>query len=159
VSAKLTCVTEHELTPGLYESLITRSLESQLAAIQNLRTTLGQVDEADQPHVLARHVQTLVERTLRETKDPEKRLALVNGIVEQLQQELDAVAAPTSQLLRVAEPSQPGTTAPEDVRPRTPLSDAALLTNTKGEPNLGAEVRAELDTADEVDLLIAFIKS
>jgi superfamily II DNA or RNA helicase len=158
VSAKLRRVTEHELTPGLYESLITRSMESQLAAIQDLRPTLGQVDEADQPHVLARHVQTLVERTLRETKDPEKRLTLINGIVEHLQQQLDAVVAPTSQLLRVAEPSQPGITAPEDVRPRTPLSDAALLTNTKGEPNLAAEVRAELDTADEVDLLIAFIK-
>jgi superfamily II DNA or RNA helicase len=158
VSAKLRRVTEHELTPGLYESLITRSMESQLAAIQDLRPTLGQVDEADQPHVLARHVQTLVERTLRETKDPEKRLTLINGIVEHLQQQLDAVVAPTSQLLRVAEPSQPGITAPEDVRPRTPLSDAALLTNTKGEPSLGAEVRAELDTADEVDLLIAFIK-
>ncbi len=42
---------------------------------------------------------------------------------------------------------------------REPLSsEAALLTNTKGEPSLGAEVRAELDTADEVDLLIAFVK-
>ncbi len=43
-------------------------------------------------------------------------------------------------------------------RPATPLSDAALLTNTKGEPNLGAEVKAELETADEVDLLCAFVK-
>jgi HKD family nuclease len=119
---------------------------------------LHQIDEADQPHVLARHVQALVERALRESKDPERRLALVNGIVEQLQQELHAVAAPASQLLRLTEPSQPGIAPPDNARPRTPLSEAALLTNAKGEPSLGAEVRAELDTADEVDLLIAFIK-
>src|SRR6185312_1873548 len=41
---------------------------------------------------------------------------------------------------------------------RTPLSDAALLTNAHGEPSLGAELRAELATADRVDLLCAFVK-
>ncbi len=45
-----------------------------------------------------------------------------------------------------------------EVRPRTPLSDAALLTNAHGEPSLGAELRAELDTSDTVDLLCAFVK-
>ena len=44
------------------------------------------------------------------------------------------------------------------MRPATPLSEAALLTNTRGEPNLGSELKAELDTADEVDLLCAFVK-
>ena len=41
---------------------------------------------------------------------------------------------------------------------RRPLTDAALLTNAHGEPTLGAELRAEIDTADEVDLLCAFVK-
>ncbi|MEP7021622.1 MAG: DUF3427 domain-containing protein, partial [Pseudonocardiales bacterium] len=39
-----------------------------------------------------------------------------------------------------------------------PLSTAALLTNAKGEPSLGAELRAELSSADRVDLLCAFIR-
>ncbi len=38
------------------------------------------------------------------------------------------------------------------------MSDAALLTNSSDEPSLGAELRAEIDTADEVDLLCAFVK-
>ena len=38
------------------------------------------------------------------------------------------------------------------------MADAALLTNTRGEPSLGSELRAELDTCDEVDLLCAFVK-
>jgi superfamily II DNA or RNA helicase/HKD family nuclease len=38
------------------------------------------------------------------------------------------------------------------------LSDAALLTNSSDEPSLGAELRAEIDTSDEVDLLCAFVK-
>ena len=43
-------------------------------------------------------------------------------------------------------------------RPATPLSDAALLTNAHGEPSLGHEIRSELDSADQVDLLCAFVK-
>ena len=35
---------------------------------------------------------------------------------------------------------------------------AALLTNAPGEPSIGHEVRSELDSADQVDLLCAFVK-
>jgi superfamily II DNA or RNA helicase/HKD family nuclease len=39
-----------------------------------------------------------------------------------------------------------------------PLSQPALLTNSHNDPKLGAELRAELATADRVDLLCAFVK-
>ncbi len=55
-------------------------------------------------------------------------------------------------------PAGPGVAPVSTMRPATPLSDAALLTNAHGEPSLGAELRAELVTADEVDLLCAFVK-
>jgi superfamily II DNA or RNA helicase/HKD family nuclease len=42
-------------------------------------------------------------------------------------------------------------------RPKTPLNDAALLTNAFGEPNLASELRAEIDSADSIDLLCAFV--
>ena len=43
-------------------------------------------------------------------------------------------------------------------RPQTSLSAAALLTNSREDPQLAAELRAELSSADRVDLLCAFIK-
>ena len=67
---------------------------------------------------------------------------------------LDAPA----QLLSLARPASPGVVARRVTRPSTPLADAALLTNSHGEPSMGAELRAELDTADSVDLLCAFVK-
>ena len=85
-------------------------------------------------------------------------MEIVNGLIDQLSRDSDQVLSPPSQLLRLARPSQPGETQFGDGRPGTPLSDAALLTNSKDEPNLGAELRAEIDTADEVDLLCAFVK-
>ena len=63
-----------------------------------------------------------------------------------------------AQLLSLARPGAPGVVARRVTRPSTPLADAALLTNSHGEPSMGAELRAELDTADRVDLLCAFVK-
>ena len=42
-------------------------------------------------------------------------------------------------------------------RPKTPLNDAALLTNAPDEPSLAAELKAEIESADSVDLLCAFV--
>ncbi len=64
----------------------------------------------------------------------------------------------SSQLFFVHRPAGPGVDYVPPERPATPLSDAALLTNSTGEPSLGSELRAELTTADSVDLLIAFVK-
>ena len=62
------------------------------------------------------------------------------------------------QLLAIAVPSQPGHLRVLSERPSTPLSDAALLTNAPGEPGLGHEIRAELTSADRVDVIMAFVK-
>ncbi len=47
---------------------------------------------------------------------------------------------------RTRHPAQAWSLASE--RPKTPLNDAALLTNAHGEPSLASELRAELDSAD-----------
>ena len=67
------------------------------------------------------------------------------------------VIDPVEQLQALRPPAQPGTLLRYSERPRTPLNDAALLTNAHGEPSLAAELRAELDSADSVDLLCAFV--
>jgi len=142
---------------GLYEQLITSALEERLAGLtETVRTE--PVDLADQPHVLARHVEFAVRRVLSATKDPQRRLQLVNTLLETLAAADDWVADPACRLQAVLPVPAPGVTTYADLRPATPLSEAALLTNTRGEPNLGSEIKAELDTADEVDLLCAFVK-
>lgn len=144
--------------PGLYESLITQALAAQLGSEDHLLSERQDIDPADAPHVLSRHVQVLVEHALTATKDATRRLEIVNGLIQQLQRGAEEVTTPATQLTRLAGPSQPGVIALGHARPSTPLSDAALLTNTRGEPSLGAELRAEIDTSDEVDLLCAFVK-
>ena len=142
---------------GLYEQLVTQALLGQLTAVTDL-ITITPVDAGDQPHVLARYVESAVQRALAATSDPRRRLELVNALLGTLADAEDTVAEPARQLQAVLPAPGPGVDAYADVRPATPLSEAALLTNTRGEPNFGSEIKAELGTADEVDLLCAFVK-
>ncbi len=66
-----------------------------------------------------------------------------------------AIVEGPRQLLTLAEQEAPGVYA---LRPLTPLSETSLITNSSDDPSLGAELRAELATADRIDLLCAFVK-
>jgi hypothetical protein len=143
-------VTSPEWAEGLHERLLTYELSEQLTSVGDREVVTAEVDHADQPHVLARYVYSETVRALNAVRDPDRRVALVDRIMEQLSDAQDDVLAPPRQLLRLAGRSGPGITTYEETRPSTPLSDAALLTNSKGEPSLGAELKAEIDTSDEV---------
>lgn len=147
---------------GLYESLVTERLNSALARSSELHGELSTVDEAEQALVLARHLSPLIERQLRAARGADERAQLTRKILaalgdpdmlsESIYQDdptkirrLDAV---TADVLGSVRPP----------RPATPLSDAALMTNARNEPTLAAELRAELASADQVDLLCAFVK-
>lgn len=151
-------MTEQPLVLGLHERLVTAGLRDALGEAAELISDIAGVDPADQPHVLARHVYELTRRALEVRSDPDGRIQLLNDLIGLLEDPGAAVIAPTRQLRRLAVPSGPGVVDIESTRPKTPLSDAALLTNSTGEPNLAAELRAEIDTSDEVDLLCAFVK-
>lgn len=151
-------VTSPDQSHGLHETLITERLQHRLADVGDLEPETRLVDPADQPHVLARHVYEATVRRLRDLRDPAQRVELVNRLTADLAQSGDRVIHPPDQLLRLAPPPGPGVITYEPVRPSTPLSDSALLTNAKDEPSLGAELKSEIDTADQVDLLCAFVK-
>jgi hypothetical protein len=145
---------------GLYESLLTKRLQAQIdeATGSGLTSSTGVVDAAEQPDVFARHVRDATLRALAAEANPDRRRDLVNGLLDQLGAQDDQIAASPSQLLSLVAGAMPGSAARNTNRPATPLSEAALLTNAHGEPSLGHEVRSELDTADQVDLLCAFVK-
>lgn len=140
---------------GLYESLMTKALSAELARATDVQSEGADVVDADQPHVLAQHVSAVVERALR-SRGVAERVELANQILRMVE-EPEQIEAPVTQLTRVIS-NELGGDARYASRPSTPLNDAALLTNIRGEPSLGAELRTELESADRVDLLCAFVK-
>jgi superfamily II DNA or RNA helicase/HKD family nuclease len=142
---------------GLYESLVTARLLRELSLIVDREPVTSNIDDAEAPEILGRHIADLVSRRVRETRDPEARLALVRHVIETLDAPDEDVEAPARQLVSILPKAAPGIT-PIRGRPSIPLSDAALLTNAGDEPSLGAELRAEIASANEIDLLCAFVK-
>lgn len=144
------------LPTGVYESLRTSRLDAQLEHLADLVPHFADVEDADQPHVLARHVAAVVQRALQAQPDAAARRALVNRLLVDLAAHDEQLAGAVEHLVVLSREVAPGVHRLE--RPVTPLSSAALLTNTRGEPSLSAELRSELASADGVDLLCAFIR-
>ncbi|WP_380166895.1 phospholipase D-like domain-containing protein [Jannaschia sp. R86511] len=145
---------EHALPTGIYESLLTQDLRARLA---DLRAITVDVPEGQQASALGDHVGRQVARALAGLA-PDERVALVNTLLAGLHGEADVVEPGPQQLMSIARQEQPGVWTLVGTRPAVPLSRPALLTNSHTDPKLGAELRAELATADRVDLLCAFVK-
>ncbi len=142
---------------GLYESVVTRELERHLDALEGVESDVNKVDPADQTHVLTRHLAEAISRRLAAERDPEHRLAIANELLQAINRPDQTVNDPVRQLHAVRRPPGPGQVVRLGARPKTPLNDAALLTNAHGEPSLASELKAEIDSADSIDLLCAFV--
>ena len=73
-------------------------------------------------------------------------------------EDADGLDLPIEQLVRLTRAAGPGVFTYPSTRPSAPLSEVALLTNSPHEPSLGAEIKAEMASADDVALLCAFVK-
>lgn len=144
------------LPAGVYESLRTAGLDRALSVLIDLEPAFASVEPAEAPEVLARHVSDVVRRALSSGVDEADRIAIINRLMAVLNAPDDRLADEIVQLVELAPTGRPSIRRLE--HPVTPLSVAALLTNAPDEPTLGAELRAELTSADRVDLLCAFIK-
>ena len=153
-----------DLPAGLYERLVTQELAHVLEPLGGV-AALDRLDPADAHLALARH-ERLAARVLRDlprlARDAQATLTHVDGLRDASARSFDGQgrrrgfsAAPT--------PGNPRSTGlpgwpPAPRTPHIPLSASALLVNARGEPGVGGEVNRELASADDVDLLIPFVR-
>ncbi|MFB9959022.1 DUF3427 domain-containing protein [Agromyces bracchium] len=143
---------------GLYESPLTAHLRRELDRVPASMQRLSRVSDGDATELLAQHVARATHRALVDLHTAEDRVRAVNRVLEELGV-MDELLEPDLQVLeRLAPETGPGVLTYPDVRPVIPLGETALLTNARDEPQLGHELRAEIDTSDNVDLLCAFVK-
>ncbi|WP_345047450.1 DUF3427 domain-containing protein [Streptomyces rameus] len=151
---------------GVYEKLITRDVRDELERFEAAGWTAvdAEVSTESAPHVMARHIGEAVGRRLAQLPAAD-RVKVANRILEALAtastpesdnvDPVNTIVEGPRQLLALAKQEAPGVYA---LRPLTPLSETSLITNSPEDLSLGAELRAELATADRIDLLCAFVK-
>ncbi len=157
------------LTPGVYEQLVTESLAQLLRELPTDFVELEGLDKADAHRILSRHVASVVAHVLKRLPDEDKlpkQLALTNALLQALQTLAVETKMPSGaevdsraiQLRAVLPTSPTGDAGFAWIRPVTPLSVNALLVNAAHEPNVGAELAREIESADAICLLCAFVK-
>jgi superfamily II DNA or RNA helicase len=151
--------------PGIYERLLDEELQDALAAHPELRPIFGKLDDEESPHAYGQFILEVLTRALR-TCSSEQRLPLVNRLVALISATdgLDYLRRRTliesrEQLLLSVQEEAPGAARPTALaRPLTPLGTSSLLTGGRSDPALEHELRQEMFTADQVDILISFVK-
>ncbi len=159
------------LPPGIYEQLINEAIQ---AAIQRtadsgrtVRTESLERYEPELPNLLAQYLYPIVRKSFSFLQDEHlpvsEQVERCNRVIELLSNitgeaclELCRLTQGDKILLSVEAPESASlTTFP---RPSTLLSQNALFTGSPSEPSLVQELKAEILSADRIDLLVSFIK-
>ena len=161
------------LHPGLYEQVINRELDSELAEIPQARRDIAPIDRAEASRVLSQYLADIVQKGLDNVLDNggdiATQVALTNQIVNLIQnstQEADfaalSVAEQAEQLLALLREADPrlaaGKTAADLTRPETSMARSSLFTGAVHEPQMYTELKKEIASADRIDMLVSFIK-
>jgi len=156
------------LPPGLYQTLVTELLASRLEQLSDALTAeripLHVAEAADR---IALYVNGLVQRALAATDEAQRLrvgLQLADAILDEILAHTSAgslrdqrLLAPGMVLSAIVQRNPDGT--PKRIaQPLIPLLDTTLLTNAPGEPRVGHQLRSECDSADRIDIIMAFIR-
>ncbi len=138
-----------ELTPGIYERLITEGLRAQLDELANKMPVVARpLNSADASDRIAWHVSQQVERALL---DRLGELVDVDVDVDQQARLADPASVQHAILRR-----NPDGTPAAIAGPLIPLLDTTLLTNAPGKPTLWSQLRSEIESADAIDVIAKF---
>lgn len=153
------------LQKGLYETLISEALAAALGglSVDGFQHIEAKVDASEVPRRVGAFVSNWVAQAL-ESVPQRDRADVARALSHRLATVLTAegLTQDPGQLRLVSGPTDlravfdVGSAAPGN--PRIPLTDSTLLTNARGEPSIGNELETEIESADRIDLVLAFIR-
>jgi hypothetical protein len=152
--------------PGLYEALITEGLEAALDGLDpKLLARSRPLRAAETPNRIAWHLSRQMELALAdvgEAKRVEIGLRIARELFERLSAfvvvDPEAVPVDPATVLHAVLRRQPDGEPAELDEPLIPLLDTTLLTNAPGEPTLWSQPRSEIESADAIDVVMAFVR-
>jgi superfamily II DNA or RNA helicase/HKD family nuclease len=153
---------------GLYEVLITEALAAQLQGLEErLRALSDSLRPAEAADRVALHLARIIQRTVASVAEEERAavgVTLARSLIAQIDAQIaGAGMAPESPIepgsvLRAVLARLPDGTSETIPAPLIPLLDTALLTNAPGEPRVGNQILTEIQSADRIDVVMAFIR-
>ena len=159
------------LKDGLYEQIISKSLDAELSTTDKLSKT-APIDSAEASKVLAKYIAEVVEKGLDNLADNggdvNAQVALANRIIstimtETKEREFDelSVAQRAEQLLALFDKRNSILALDEKaeiIRPETSIAQSSLFTGAIHEPQMYTELKKEIVSCNRIDMLVSFVK-
>jgi superfamily II DNA or RNA helicase len=158
-----------DLQPGLYDTVLSQVLADHIRDLdaRRLRAQLAEVEPAELPDRIAEVIAGWARGVVAAASSAERHdtaVALASGVLDLLVERHGTAVddrsqlAPGLQRLLAVEPLAPTGEPVAIPRPLTPLRDTVLMTNARDQPTVGREIAAEIESADRIDLVLAFIR-
>lgn len=156
------------LPQGLYEQVMNQYLQN-LKSTDQKYDTISIHESEDVPSLLAHYLAPVVKKSLtilEERREPVKdQIDRCNEIINQLsiwtgEESLNKcqVTPKGEVLLSVKDIGGDDRRPSSPLRPISSLSHSSLFTGSHNEPSLLQELKAEIASADRIDMLVSFIK-
>lgn len=157
---------------GIYEEIINNKILREISN-QNLIIGREKLDSEDAKAFLTQYIAEITKTALKYVRDeitePQeyllKQIEICNDIIELLKQKLnenefeDLKIADSAEVLTYIYDRINNTNYNNQViRPETSISRTSLFTGARREPNLQEEIKKEIFSADEICMLVSFIK-
>ena len=152
------------LAQGLYELLLDEALAGRVAALDPQLVEREQLRSADVADRVALFLARQVERAVESIPERDRvRVAvdMARRVLDELSQSFTGARVDlpleSGEMLRAVHSRHPDGSVHRVGNPLIPLLDTTLLTNAPGEPRVGHQVLAEIESADAVDVVMAFV--
>ena len=145
---------------------MTEGLKARLDALADaLPNEQRALHAAEAPDRIAWHLSREIERALADITESDRArvgIEVARGLLDRLGElvEVDPSVVPLdpAMVLHSILRRRPDGSPEQVAQPLIPLLDTTLLTNAPGEPNLWNQLRSEIESADVIDVVMAFIR-
>ena len=157
---------------GLYEQIINKLFEVKLEQLDSKRYYIGkkQIDSSNVAKYLSRYLYGLLEQVfsqLKQEETVEKAVGIANSIIKTLAcdfylEDSDLLSAKSEILTAVIDKTKfefPDIAERlKEITPLTSLVNSSLFTGSSKQVTMESELKREIQSADEICLLVSFIK-
>src|SRR5574344_2740325 len=167
------------LKPGLYENLINKKIAAYLEKIEANDKDIKPIEPTEAPSILAKYLSSVLEKAFQKINSDNalnKQIDLTNRLISIVEETLshsendanidddlenNTLTTP-EQLLGIADSTKPINFLTKNracfIRPQTSMTQTSLFTGSMHEPQLYTELKKEISSANEIYMLVSFIR-
>ncbi|MDU3803968.1 DEAD/DEAH box helicase [Paraclostridium bifermentans] len=157
-----------KIKKGIYEQVISNKIHEELKIREDeINIFKEEIEKEEAKVILSKYLQEVTKKSLNliKNKDINKQIEVCNQIINYLSEQVEDKEIKVNNihkdgeiLLSVEEKINKSKIKNNNIRPITPISQSYLFTNSNNEPDLISELKREILSSDNIDILVSFIR-